>query len=772
MKRKFCCVLFVLSLFPLLSVSLIGQEAKEIKKVASLPEIKTVPSAKEVPLSESPWADWTFGSGDKKKAECTWITEGSKGKEGHLRIVYDGNDRWWFSSPKIPVGKDWNAINAYTWARARKGDYVYISLYTWRGKSSAGGRCGGTLIPIESSDWTHLLATGPGEGAEYYQITINGKGASDIDLAPTTVFSCKPFAKEDFHPFTGYAKKRVDEKLDRGVIAIASKEGAYLGWRLLKDDPKEIAFNIYRREKDKSSKKLNDSPLAATTDFVDKDAKAGTEYTWVIRPVLNGKETGEKSSTSLVIPQNKKEYRNYISLPLRDKDEVSRISLADLNGDGKLDYIVKKGRSIVDPYHKPGYWKKSLRTISLDAYLSDGTFLWTYDFGWSIEQGIWYSPILVYDLDGDGKAEVVAKAGVGDPRDGTGRVHSTEEYLIILNGETGKEIARAPWASRDGFSYNYASRNFLCIAYLDGKTPFLVSHRGTYNMMRTAFYQFHDGKLEMVHQWSNCCEFDKQTWGQGAHRMHAADVDNDGFEEICVGSFVFDHDGSILWSLGLGHPDHMFVGDLNPNNPGMEIYLGLESRNKKNGMCMLDAATGKYLWAYDGPTWHIHASGLCSDIDPRYPGYECFGGESKTPNIPETRYLWTADGKLLAKGLTEKEVGVPGLGTGSVWWDATLQRALLVRKKEGDLMKLQYPKQEFINERLPGTVLLTGDFFGDWREEVISFVPGEIRIYTTSIPAADRRVSLIQDRNYRATTIENMVGYTSTPAPSYDLKKK
>lgn len=770
MNKTILRIFMILPILSLFYTPLIAQEVKEKQEVATVPEIKAIPSQKEVPLADSPWSDWTFGSSDKKPAQCTWITLGSKEKEGHLHLVYNGNDKWWFQSPKIPVGKNWKALNALIWARSRKGEYVYMNLQTTFGKSIAKGRSCGSLITIETTDWTHLLSTAQGKNADFYQIIINGSGPSDIDLSSIKIFSSVPFEKEDFRPFKGYAQKRVEEKLDRAPVAIAKENGVYLGWRLLKDDPESIAFNLYRKEKNGSFKKLNDSPLSTTTDFFDKSAKNDTDYLWEIRSVLKGKETGEKAVVSLAVPMSDKEKKNYLSFPLRDKDDISRISLADLNGDGKLDFIVKKGKSIVDPYHMPRYWKKSLRTISLDAYLSDGTFLWTHDFGWSIEQGIWYSPILVYDLDGDGKAEIIAKGGEGDPRDESGRVHSDQEYLILLNGETGKEIARSPWASRDGFTYNYASRNFLCIAYLDGKTPFLVSHRGTYNMMRTAFYQFHNGKLEMVHQWSNACEFDRTTWGQGAHRMHAADVDQDGREEICVGSFVFDDDGSILWSLGLGHPDHMFVGDLNPNNPGMEIYLGLESRNKKNGMCMVDAATGKYLWAYDGPTWHIHASGLCSDIDPRYPGYECFSGESKTPNVPEIRYLWTADGKLLAKGLTEKEVGIPGLGCNAVWWDATHQRALLIRKKEGDLMKLQFPEQEIIKEKLPGTVLLTGDFFGDWREEVIAFVPGEIRIYTTSIPAKDRRVTLIQDRNYRATTIENMVGYPSIPAPSYDLK--
>ena len=41
------------------------------------------------------------------------------------------------------------------------------------------------------------------------------------------------------------------------------------------------------------------------------------------------------------------------------------------------------------------------------------------------------------------------------------------------------------------------------------------------------------------------------------------------------------------------------------------------------------------------------------------------------------------------------------------------------------------------------------DILGDWREEIITYTSGELRIYTTIIPATDRRVCLMQDPLYR-----------------------
>src|SRR5215510_2781353 len=44
----------------------------------------------------------------------------------------------------------------------------------------------------------------------------------------------------------GWAKERIEEKLDRGLIALATEGGkVYLSWRLLKTDPEAIAFNVY-----------------------------------------------------------------------------------------------------------------------------------------------------------------------------------------------------------------------------------------------------------------------------------------------------------------------------------------------------------------------------------------------------------------------------------------------------------------------------------------------------------------------------------------------
>jgi rhamnogalacturonan endolyase len=68
-----------------------------------------------------------------------------------------------------------------------------------------------------------------------------------------------------------------------------------------------------------------------------------------------------------------------------------------------------------------------------------------------------------------------------------------------------------------------------------------------------------------------------------------------------------------------------------------------------------------------------------------------------------------------------------------------------------------------------GSVMASADILGDWREEIITYVDGELRIYTTIIPATDRRVCLMQDPIYRIDVALKSMGYDQVPMTSYFL---
>ena len=571
-----------------------------------------------------------------------------------------------------------------------------------------------------------------------------------------------------------FDRDRVEESLGRGLVATPCDEGGvYIRWRLLNTDPAEIAFNVYRVTDGAEPKKVNDAPVAATTDFLDAAAEPGKTHVYFVRPVVGGRE-GQPAERGNVLPKRKG--TPYLAIKLQDPETTfQKVGIADLNGDGQYDFVIKTPNVNVDPWYL--YWKPSKTTYKLEAYLADGTFLWRKDLGWNIESGIWYSPYLVYDFDGDGRAEVAVKTAPtdvdyrdtepgGDPGREylAGRVSKGPEYVSILDGQTGEEKARADWIPREGFgkndgNYNFASRNQMGIAYLDGKTPCLLVARGTYTTMKLVAYQYKDGQLKELWSWCGEDETEGRYRGQGAHFMHSADIDNDGRDEVLLGSCVVDDNGQGLWTTGLGHPDHFYLGDIDPTRPGLEIYYGMESRQKKNGVCLADARTGEILWGLDKPTHHVHSTGLMSDIDPAHPGQECYSGEHPDAPNKNARWLHSAQGKLIADETRWDQ----GLAPRAVYWGATPQRTLLKGRRLFD-----YPDIPVAGD-IEGHQALWADILGDWREEIITSTPGELRIYLTPIPARDRRVTLMQDPIYRIDVAHCAMGYTQVPTTSYYL---
>lgn len=590
--------------------------------------------------------------------------------------------------------------------------------------------------------------------------------------------------------------------LDRGVVAFPAKNGGvYVGWRLLGSDAPDAGFDIYRSDAGATPQKLNTEPITNSTNYVDRSAGgANKSYVYSVAPAGKGIAPAAEAGTSVA---ERVEIGGMRRIKLPDNMKVQRVGVADLDGDGKLDYLLKHPDFNADPYVLgEGYWKPSPEPYKLDAYRHDGTFLWRYDMGPGIETGIWYSPTVVYDVDADGKAEIYCKAGPTDPseivRHEKGMVMGGPEFLVKLDGATGRELARIPWPNRDGFEhrgltdhpellqYNYASRNLLGVAYLDGKRPHLIVERGTYTLIKIQAY---DPNLKLVWNVETTGDYEKYS-GQGTHGMQIGDVDDDGRDEVIIGSAAIDDDGKLLWNTGRGHPDVCYLGKIDPALPGQQVFYGLETRQQRDGLCLVDARTGKTLWGYAGPTIHIHNNGMVADIDPTRSGMECYGGEANATQF----FLYDARGNRIG----DKPMG--GLNPRAVWWDDSVTKRVIaggklfqfkppteaeataIREAEKrviatPVVKFSGPAKVSTNELWPGylgdvlgkvegNLVTIVDCLGDWREEVIVSVPGEMRIYSTTIPATSRRVTLMQDRQYGLAVARQLMGYFYPPIVS------
>ncbi|NQU24363.1 MAG: rhamnogalacturonan lyase [Candidatus Nealsonbacteria bacterium] len=587
--------------------------------------------------------------------------------------------------------------------------------------------------------------------------------------------------------------QRQMENLTRGVVAVPTGDGDHLvSWRLFGTDPDSIAFNLYRRTADNAPERINETPISGATNYVVRRGRDVLGAQYFVRPIVGGVE--REASSSAGVWQS-----GFLEIPIQPIDgyRPGDASVADLDGDGEYEIVVQQSARAHDNSHS-GLTDKPV----LDAYDFDGTHLWRIDLGHNIRDGEHYTQFMVYDLDGNGKAEVACKTADGstDGRGNTigdatkdwrttdeksrtfGRVLEGPEFLTIFDGLSGKALKTVDYVPNrdpiDGWggiggnggndSYgNRCDRFLACVAYLDGVRPSLVMCRGVYGRTVLVAWDWRDGELTRRWTFDSGISYppfaDASPFsGMGGHSLSVADVDKDGRDEIVYQAMVVDDNGKGLYSSGLRHGDAMHIGDMVPDRPGLEVFTVQENeaqtvRFQTPGAAMRDARTGELLWSHS-PGVDV-GGGLAADIDPRHRGYEAWGGPGGLRNC---------------RG---ESIGpAPQSLRFAIWWDGDLLRELLAGSRvtkwnwkqhdESTLMLLASPG------RRSGTYpCLMGDIIGDWREEVI--VPGSdgrtLRLYTTAIPTEHRIATLMHDPQYRLSIAWQNVVYNKPPHPSFFL---
>ncbi|MDE6481138.1 MAG: T9SS type A sorting domain-containing protein [Muribaculaceae bacterium] len=589
------------------------------------------------------------------------------------------------------------------------------------------------------------------------------------------------------------------DNLGRGVLAVKAENGVFVSWRSLPSDDAKLAFDVYR-----DGVKVNETPLSKMTNFTDPDGSVDSKYT--IKAILNGVEMESANANNvwasdfMKIHLNRpeggtspaggsKEQREYTYTP----DDVS---VGDVDGDGEFEFIVKwfptNQADNGDQFRYTGY------TI-LDCYKLDGTQLWRIDLGQNIRSGNHYTQFMVYDFDGDGKAELICKTAPGtidgkgkavllgddkvtdDYREKSGSlagvVKSGPEYLTVFNGETGAEIntiyynpprniqahSKSGWGDANG---NRCERYLAGVAYLDGVKPSAIFVRGYYTHSYVWAVDF-DGK-ELKEKWLHKSEKAGQgIYGQGTHSLSIADLDGDGFDEIIIGSGALDHDGSFLHSTGGGHGDALHVGDFILENEGLEIFMPHEDKKGKYATTLRDGKTGKLLYYQAQPTEGKDVGrGLIANVSSKFSGSE---------------YWSSLDGNVMNSG---EVVGSkrPSVNF-RIFWDGDLLDELLdgttITKPNNDLTSVSNVKvfggtsHAASCNSTKATPNLQADIFGDWREEVIlhdSQTQSDLIIFTTTIPSDYKVPCLMTDRQYREAIAWQNVAYNQPPHLSYNLE--
>ncbi|WP_339170305.1 rhamnogalacturonan lyase [Paenibacillus sp. FSL R5-0341] len=563
------------------------------------------------------------------------------------------------------------------------------------------------------------------------------------------------------------------EYLDRGVVAVKTGAGVFVSWRLLGTEGSNVSFNVYR-----DGTKVNATPITNSTNLQDASGTSSSKYT--VRAVVSGTEQAASAAASVW-------GNNYLSVPLSvpaggtTPDGVAYTysandaSAGDLDGDGEYELIVKWDPSNSKDNSQSGYTGE----VFIDAYKLNGTRLWRISLGKNIRAGAHYTQFMVYDLDGDGKAEVAMKTADGtkdgtgvvigdaskDYRNSSGYVLSGPEFLTVFNGQTGKALSTVNYEPARGnvsdWGDNYGNRvdRFLAaIAYLDGERPSLVMARGYYTRTVLVAYNWRNGQL--TKQWT----FDSNTSGnsgyagQGNHNLSVADVDGDGKDEIIYGAMAVDDNGKGLYTTGLHHGDAMHLSDLDPDRPGLEVFQVHETPSNA-GVEFRDAGTGQLIWGVK--TTKDIGRGMAADIDPRYKGAEVWADGS----------LYTAKGQKIGTTL-------PSSTNFGIWWDGDLLRELLDSNRidkwnyaNNTTMNLLTASGVSSNNGTKSTPNLQADLFGDWREEVVwrTNDSSALRIYTTTAVTDKRIYTLMHDPVYRLGVAWQNVAYNQPPHTGFYL---
>lgn len=585
------------------------------------------------------------------------------------------------------------------------------------------------------------------------------------------------------------------EYLGRGVNAsYLGSNKAYVSWRLLGTDPSAISFNIYRSTDGSAALKRNSSPITRTTDFTDTGVDASKKHTYFIKPIVNGLEGSQSDSFTIPAGSSAAQYKSVPMMipppgttPAGETYNYSAndTSVGDVDGDGEYELIVKWDPSNSKDNSQSGY----TGNVYIDAYKMDGTRLWRIDLGRNIRAGAHYTQFMVYDFNGDGKAEIAMKTAPGtldgqgnavlmgsdkvsaDYRNSSGYVLSGPEYLTVFEGITGKALSTVAYnpgrgtVSSWGDSYGNRVDRFLAgVGYFDGVRPSLLVCRGYYTRTVLVAYDFRNGTLSQ--RWvfdTNSSSSLSGYRGQGSHSLNVADVDGDGKDEVVYGAMTVDHDGKPLYNTTWGHGDALHTADMDPNNPGLEVFMvhETESLHKGNGGTLTDAATGKLLFAISGKG--DVGRGIAMDIDPRYPGYE----------------MWTIQSGLYSSNGTLIQGNRPSFVNFGIWWDGDPLRELLNGTTISDWIigsdglgyrtNLVYPTGLSSNNGTKATPCLVADIYGDWREEVIwrKSDNTELQIWSTTTASQLRLPTLMHDTKYRVSVAWQNAGYNQPANTSY-----
>lgn len=598
-----------------------------------------------------------------------------------------------------------------------------------------------------------------------------------------------------------------------------------LSWRMLPGDSWDTAFDIYTTLAIGAGNisKVNSTPIVGSTCYQITTLPTvsrtyylvyANTYPRITADNLDSIKNDIKENALASYTLTKNQYSEklpYVSVPLKGTKDVcdidsivytaNDVSVGDLDGDGIMDLVVKRlqgiknaaGELVSDGTGAGTTLSHVRHLIVWDAYKLDGTHLWRVKSGPNMMLGN-SSSFAVADFDGDGKAEVSFRTSEGtifgdgteigdtngdgktDYRTYTGGwvdhyCSAGPEFLSVIDGATGKELARTPFINRDtsqswGDGYwKRANSLRIGVGCFDGQLPSIIMGRGVYARSVIEAWDYRNGEMTRRFHFDtseNKKGKDGNPYsayvGQGNHSFNVADLDGDGRDELMYGSMALDDDGVGLWTTKLAHGDANHVGKFLPDEEGLQVWHCLESG--KTAAALHHGATGETIWAEVGTESGDCGRCMVADIDPNSPGCE---------------FWWAGSNAHSYKG---EDLGYkPSSCNMGIWFDGSLTRQLLngstiSNDRAGGRTFTIYRYSIASINGSKSNPAWYGDIVGDWREEFIlpdATLLGDLKIFSTWYKTNHKFPWLMTDHTYYMSVLNQNIGYNQPNNLGYYL---
>lgn len=368
------------------------------------------------------------------------------------------------------------------------------------------------------------------------------------------------------------------------------------------------------------------------------------------------------------------------------------VKFGEVTGDGSTDFMV------LTP------------DFSSHVFDNSGRELWSWKApeAYTKERSEFEPPAVIWDFDHDGKAEIIQW-----------RILEDKEWLVIADGQSGNIKAKTEWPTK---ALPHVYNNFrLAIGKLTKGPPNeIVVFTDMGGTIRVDAYN-----SSLTHLWNHTENRKKDNLG---HYVYPVDLDNDGVDEVLVGSLLLDAKGKEIWNrFALLNDNHDHADSYKFADIDEDGKTDIVTANSETGIFIYKGMNGEIIWQNVAEhTQQIQAGHFLKN----QPGLQVVAGartygnrQAGEPYLSSQLYWFDAKGNLLFKWPGAPINGNPDFVKGD--WFGNGKEQLFwykFRIDENGKGKLHFPDP----------VYHMFDFTGRGAEEVVTLNKGVLRIYGSS----------------------------------------